>query len=162
MAIITLREALGNLNISLEKTNVFGYLNAPTATTTTVAGTHYTIQGAFTNPVLELFTADATGITYTGTETKTFKVIMSVSASSSVATTDVHTGIALNGVVSSGCESNRLLKLTTDIGAWVTQCELTLETGDLVTLVVRSDKAGAAITFNQIQANIFPTTHFKE
>ena len=162
MGIKSLRTALGNLDISLEKANVFGYLNTATPTETTLADTYYTIEGTFTNPILDLFTADATGITYIGTETKTFKVIISVSALSDTSNTTVNIGVAKNGVVETGCSSDRLLKLTSDIGAWMCQCELTLETGDLVTLKVKSDKAGAEITFNQIQANIFPTTHFKE
>ena len=162
MGIKSLTQALGNLDISLEKANVFGYLTAEAATTTTLADTYYTIQGTFSNPILELFTADATGITYIGEDTKTFKVIISSSVASDTSTTNVYTGIALNGTVGSGCESNRLLKLTSDIGSWVTQCELTLETGDLVTLKVKSDKVGAELSFIQLQANIFPTTHLKE
>lgn len=162
MGLIQLTTALSNLDISLEKSNVFGYLTASATTETTVAGIYYPITGTFANPVLENFTADATGITYTGVESRTFKIILSVSVTSDTSTTLVTTGVSKNGTVLAGCESARLLKLTSDIGAWMTQCELTLVTGDLVTLDVKSDKTGANITFDHAQANLFPTTHFKE
>ena len=67
-----------------------------------------------------------------------------------------------NGTVSAGLEALRTLKLTSDVGAWVCQGEVELSTDDSISLVVKSDKAGAVLTFHTTQANIFPPTHIIE
>jgi len=67
-----------------------------------------------------------------------------------------------NGTVDAGLEAVRTLKLTTDVGAWVCQGEIELSTDDSISLVVKSDKVGAVLTFYTTQANIFPPTHIIE
>lgn len=158
----TLQEALAGLKISIEKSNAFGYLPASTETTTTLADTYYPIEGPFTNPVLDDFELDGDSIVYKGLDTRKFKVILSVSAQSDVNTTNCEIGISLNGSVAAGLSSPELLKLTTDIGTWMCQGEIELETDDAVSLVVKSDQAGAKITMLSAQANIFPPTHIIE
>lgn len=159
---IELSAALQALNISLEKTNVFGYLTAQTDTTVTTAGTYYPVAGTFANPIIDNFTADATGVTYIGTETRAFKVLYSASLSSDTSSTTASLGIAVNGVVSAGYSADRLLKLTSDIGAWIVQGDVILSTGDVVTLSVTSDKSANDLTFYSLQANLLPTTHIVE
>lgn len=154
--------ALNDLNISLEKSNAFGYLPTAAITTTTLADTYYPIAGTFTNPVLDNFVLDGDKIVYKGTETREFKVILSVSVSSDTGTCTTTIGVSKDGSVPSGLSAVRLLKLTTDIGSWICQGELTLETDDEVQLVVKSDKVGAELTFHTTQTNIFPPTHIIE
>ena len=158
----TLQEALAGLKISLEKCNAFGYLPSPTNTTTTLADTYYAIQGPFTNPVLDCFEVVGDSIVYKGTDTRNFKVILSVSVSSDTSTTACVIGIKKNTDVPGGLSANRTLKLTSDVGAWICQGEVELSTDDSVSLVVKSDKAGAVLTFHTAQANIFPPTHIIE
>jgi len=160
---IELSAALQSLKISLEKSSVFGTLDTATPTTTTAAGTWYPIAGTFTNSPLENFELNVDKLKYKGTETRTFKIILNVSASTDTAATTVDIGIGIDGAdPSERLVTDRLIKLTTDIGSWVTQGEVTLSTNQEVQLMVLSDKAGAEIEFTKVQANIFPVTHITE
>ena len=44
----------------------FAYVSTPAATTTTVAGTYYRMEGTFTNETLEAFAIESDKLTYKG------------------------------------------------------------------------------------------------
>lgn len=163
MADIELSAALQELGVSLEKSNVFGTLNTSTDTETTLASTWYPIAGAFTNDPIENFTLNVDKIKYSGLETRIFKVIVSVSASSDTVNTNTYIGIGVNGNdPATRMQAGIVLKLAADKSSWMVMGEVILETDDEIQLMVLSDQAGAKITFSNVQANIFPTTHITE
>ena len=161
MTEILLSTALGELNVSLEKSYASAFLAATTPTTTTLADTYYPIEGTFTN-MLSNFTIVSEGIRYDGLETLRFKGLLFVSVASDTSTTTVSITITKNDVVQTGYESDRLLKLTSDIGAWGVPVDFTLETNDVLSLRTKSDKAGAELSFSTCISNVFPISHITE
>lgn len=162
MGFTTIREALRELKISLEKSSAAGYLGIPTPTTTTVADTYYPIDGVFTNTVLDNFELSGGSLVYKGSEVREFKGFLNVSCQSDTAATTVTITITKNGAVQTGYEVDRLLKLTSDKGSWIVPVDFELEMDDYLTLEIKSDKAGAEITFLSAISNVFPTTHITE
>lgn len=158
---VSITDALNNINISTENTYASAYLSTPTPTTTTLANTYYPIQGVFTNN-LKGFSVGTTGIVCDFTENKRLKALLSVSVQSDTSTTTVTITVTKGGVVQTGYEASRLLKLTSDVGAWIVPVDFNCTSPDELILEVKSDKAGAVLTFNTCISNVFPVTHITE
>lgn len=137
---------------------VFGYMATANTTTMTLADRWYILQGEFNNTIIEGFTADATGITYTGSGGYFESEYMTGGYSDKIAI--IRIGIVKNGTFVSGlldegenilAGSGGLDECSTLAGAsgfgnprglWAGE----LENGDKITIVIRSSEASTIWT----------------
>lgn len=140
-----------------KKVGVFAYLGTPTATTTTLAGTYYPIQGTFTNSPSECFGAATTytpGIKYECETTQYLEIDWHASVGSDAGNTTVTCGVYKNGVLEASSVMSTFAKNLGQIYAMSGTTVIELAQNDEVQLVVKSDQAGAQVTFNNYTTSI--------
>ena len=150
-----LQDALCLLNVDLEEVAVFGYLPNPATTTIAAAGVYQLVSGPFANPVLRGFSVGMDYIQYTGTHDKLVKIICFTTLESNVNNNIITIAVYHNGVLITGSETIREMKFAGDINSWGLTCDTVIKNGDTIQLVVKSNKVGSVVTFNNFQTNLF-------
>lgn len=139
--------------ITGKKCGTFAYLQAPTVTTITTAGTYYPIAGVFVNAPMKDFEVDAaiSALRYIGTKKQYFLIHGQGSASSDKATNTITVGSKINGVLQTPGIISTLVKNVNELyslGAFVVA---ELEKGDEVQIVVTASVDGAKLTFDKVK-----------
>lgn len=140
------------------KAGVSAYLPSSTATTITIGGTYYPINGTFTNNPIENFATGTTytpSIKYTGEATKYFKIDWHASLKGNSDSITASVGVKLNNVLASSSVMGTLIKTTGEPQALSGTCVLELDTNDEVQLVVTAGN-GDIITFEYFTTTIKP------
>lgn len=131
-------------------TSVYAYITTPVATTTTVAGTYYKLEGTFNNSVIEGFAIETDILTYKG-DPGNFIIMYAGTFSSNTVQTVVTLGLFKNGTLVTGTGRDVLIKLTDDLPEIAAFTVVNLQEGDTLQLRIKSDQAGAQITAQQGQ-----------
>ncbi|KKN87429.1 hypothetical protein LCGC14_0258840 [marine sediment metagenome] len=123
----------GHGSAALDALQAFGFchVSTPAATNIATGGTYVKTAGT-TSPGTERdFTHTDNRLTYTGTETRLFAVIVAVSMTSSNNVT-THWRVAVNGTPLASSEQKRLVATGGDVGNASISTEVELSTGDYV------------------------------
>lgn len=134
--------------ISGKKSGVFAYLGTATTTTCTLADTWYSINGTFTNSVIENFsvaTVVTPGIKYDGTKTQFFEIDYHATISADENSTTVHLGVKKNGTIDTGSIMGAYSKEDDELKSISGTCVLELSQNDEIQLVVMADDDGDVI-----------------
>ena len=127
----------------------WAYVSVSDTTVCSTAGTYYPIQGMFVN-IGSDFGACCNGIIYNGVKSRYLFISSAISASSSINNTNLTYAIAQNDTIVSGSEMPRLLEIG-KTGCWPCLALVSITPGDTLSLVFKSDQAGAAITTRNLQ-----------
>lgn len=121
------------------------YVSSSDSVTTTVAGTYYRLAGTFTNAVLNGFAIESDKLTLKG-QPSNILVAFCGSLSSDTISTEMSVGIKVNGTLRTGSVMTVDAAATTNTVAISLTDVIAMDTDDNIEIVVKSDKAGAAIT----------------
>lgn len=128
-------------------------------TTTTVAGTPYSIVGNFTHSPLVGFSEASDILTYTGTMTRELRFNISSSMKASAGLATLHVGIFYNGTLySPESEAGTYEKSSGEAKAMSVSFKIPgVATNDTFEYVLWCDKAGAVVTVTHFTATIDPS-----
>lgn len=124
------------------------YNSANSATTITLAGTFYVLQGTTTAEFLaSLFTHASPGrLTYTGTPTKQVQITALVSFSASANNILTKWRIAKNGATIAASETQQFKGTGANIETVVCHATVSLATNDYIEIFCTNDSAGSTMT----------------
>lgn len=130
-----------------------GYISTPAGVS--VSTSYVNVGGTFTSVNLSDFTLSAAGVfAYTGTDTKRFHVIASVSgAKSGGGTAEVTTAVEKNGAAITASEVTRDVSGSA-IGAWAVVCDVELATNDTINFATKLGSGTETITIDTLSCVI--------
>lgn len=136
---------------------VFAALMAADTTTIGTSGTYVPIEGSFSNTPIDNFELSETpAIKYIGKKTCYFEIDWQTGVSSDSATTVVHCGIKLNGVLVTESVMGTLLKTKDEPQAFSGTVIIELKENDEIQLVTTSDNTGGVLTYHHYTTSIRP------
>ena len=110
------------------------------ASTTTIVDTYIIVGSTWGINFGADFSVSGATITYTGSTTKTFGIIVSITARSSVANTVCHWKVAVNGVLNDSSIQGRKIAVAGDIASISLNCLGELDTDDEISIRISADK----------------------
>jgi hypothetical protein len=145
----------GNTFIAAPRSGIFAYFSTTADIVTTLADTWYPLAGPWVNSVVQDFgvAADGLSIAYTGNTIQHFEIQINSTWSTDTPATTIHMGMYYNGVL---LPSSVHVAKIAQVGQYrhlSNTSVVQLSPDDTIQVVVRSDKAGATITAQNLSTS---------
>jgi len=137
-----------------EKVGLMSYLSATSNTTCTTAGTWYTVEGVFSNKVMEGFTQTSTNYVCTSAITNWYLINWSGTFTADTGTTTVHLGVHKSDDAEYCCIQATLCKTADEEYGRSGAVAFELTSGDTIALSVYTDGDGDVITFEHATMSV--------